>query len=222
MMNSKNTTSLLNSTDNQLIVDLSLSKTFLFQSLCTSTTAYNMNNITLIDHMKDEYIKIKKRLDDSFHLKLSNSLIVFGRSFENTNQLISSVLQSYEQYNNHYTNSFITSLAHRNQNICKNYTIKVNGFAHLTDHEAIIDMANQFYTRNDKDSRDFNTALEDLEHYFIQCRLDGIPAVIIIEDIHVFAKRKRQTLIYTLLDLMHKKECLFTVLIILDKVYYYV
>lgn len=43
-----------------------------------------------------------------------------------------------------------------------------------------------------------------------QRRLAGLPAIIVIENIDEFAKRDKQTLIYTLLDLMHKPDMFIT------------
>ena len=55
-------------------------------------------------------------------------------------------------------------------------------------------------------------ALEDLEDHFKQCYLNGTPAVIVLEDIDIFASREKQVLIYTLLDFMHKKDQLLVVI----------
>ena len=82
------------------------------------------------------------------------------------------------------------------------------GIGNTQDHEALLSIANQLLLRRHTD-KEVNAALEDLEIYFKQCRLDGVPAIIIIEDFHVFAFKKRQTLVYTLLDYMHKQEMLF-------------
>lgn len=57
----------------------------------------------------------------------------------------------------------------------------------------------------------FAQALEDLEDFFRQCRLEGRPAVVVVEELQEFVRREKQILIYTLLDLMHRSDLLFTV-----------
>ena len=52
-------------------------------------------------------------------------------------------------------------------------------------------------------------AQEDLTDHLEQCTLDRKPAVIIIDEFQAFAKRSKQSLIYTLLDFMHNKKMLF-------------
>ena len=54
-------------------------------------------------------------------------------------------------------------------------------------------------------------ALEDLEEHFKLCYHNGTPAVIVLEDIDIFATREKQVLIYTLLDFMHRKDQLLVV-----------
>ena len=60
--------------------------------------------------------------------------------------------------------------------------------------------------------RNIVVALEDLEDHFKQCYLNGTPAVIVLEDIDIFATREKQVLIYTLLDFMHRKDQLLVVI----------
>jgi hypothetical protein len=79
-----------------------------------------------------------------------------------------------------------------------------------SDADALLSIANQLLLRRHGD-KEVNAALEDLEEFFAQCRVDGLPAVIVIENFHHFAFHKRQTLIYTLLDFMHKRELFFIV-----------
>jgi len=46
----------------------------------------------------------------------------------------------------------------------------------------------------------------------------GTPTIIVIEDVHEFVRRKKQLLLYTLLDLMHKNDLLFALIGITHKV----
>eukprot|EP01035_Chromulina_nebulosa_P020640 gene20640-26759_t len=63
-----------------------------------------------------------------------------------------------------------------------------------------------------RSNRNHLLALDDLTKHFEQCRLNNCPAVIVLYDLHSFASTKKQTLIYTLLDLMHKKELFFIII----------
>jgi Cdc6-like AAA superfamily ATPase len=156
-------------------------------------------------HLDEERIKIKRAFDMAFHHKLSTSLIMVGGSGDEAVNLVRSVLETYQ------SQDFQSSTLGDRYTKGKNYTARVNGSLHGNDHEALADLANQFLVRSEREMSGSTLALEDLEDHFRQCRLDGIPAIIVIEDFHVFTKRKRQTLIYALLDLMHKKDLLFTV-----------
>jgi len=178
-----------------LYSDVKAAKKLLFQSL---------QGTDGLRYLDEERVKIKKSFDHAFVHKLSTSLILVGRSSNECIMLVRSVLNSYT------SDSFVVSSTSQRHSKIKNYTARVSGASQLSDHEALIDMANQFLLRNEKEAN-VNMALEDLEDHFKQCRLDGIPAIIVLEDFHAFAKRNRQTLIYTLLDLMHNKSLLFTV-----------
>jgi hypothetical protein len=165
--------------------------------------------ISIVDHLHKEYIKIKWRLDESFVLKLSAALIMIGNSKVTMNSLLDSVLQS--QYEEHSSASTSTSSSCARAK-AKRYLVRIHGSLHGNDQDAILDAADQIYSlRAEHRCRDGSVAIEDLETHFRQCRLDGVPAILLVEDIHVFAARTRQTLLYTLLDLMHRKDCLFVV-----------
>lgn len=162
-----------------------------------------------MDHLRKEYIKIKMKLDDSFVLKLSTALIMMGNSKVTMNSLLNSVLQS--QYEEHTSAPISTSSSCAKAKARSNL-VRIYGSLHDNDQDAILDVADQLYSlRSEHRSRDGSVAIEDLENHFRQCKLDEVPAILVMEDIHVFASRTRQTLLYTLLDLMHRKDCLFVV-----------
>lgn len=164
----------------------------------------NLDSANNLFYLSEERAKIKHGFDHAFQQKMSTSLIIIGSSGNECVNLVKSVLDSYK------SESFLTTSLGNRYSKSKNYTARVNGSLHAGDQEALADLANQFLVRSDREGGS-SLALEDLEDHFRQCRLDGIPAVVVIEDFHVFTKRKRQTLIYALLDLMHKKDLLFTV-----------
>jgi len=188
--------------DDQQLSDLQETRDILYQNMARGSGLF---------YLEKERAKMKKSFHHAFEYKLSTSLIVVGSSAEQAFSLIRSVLESYS----HISELVLIKPDADKYTKRKNYTARVCGSLLFNDHEALIDMANQFMIRNEKDTN-LNLALEDLEEHFKQCRMDGIPAVIVLEDFHVFAKRKRQTLIYTLLDLMHKKEMLFMIVGVTD------
>lgn len=87
---------------------------------------------------------------------------------------------------------------------------RISGALNDSDAAAFLSLADQFCLRMNQD-RNMNAMLEDLGVFFNRCKEDGTPALIVIEDFHLFAHQKRQTLIYTLLDLLHRADYLFAV-----------
>jgi hypothetical protein len=175
--------------------DLRAAKRVLCRSLSCADSSF---------YLEKEKQKTKKSFDHAFEYKLSTSLVIVGSSNDEAISLVRSV---HDLYN---TDSFGKNGTSQRHTKLKNYIARVNGSIQSTDHEALLDMTNQFLVRNEKEGN-VNVALEELEDYFRQCRIDGIPGIIVLENFHSFAKRKRQTLIYTLLDLMHNKDLLFMV-----------
>lgn len=142
------------------------------------------------------YEQIRSRLDICFHRKLSSSMMLFGDN-EDARALLHRALHA---------------LSHDHETFRRVAIVK--GQHTHSDAEGLLSISNQLLLRRQTD-KELNAALEDLEQYFTQCRMDGIPAILIIEDFHVFAMRKRQMMIYTLLDFMHKRDLLFMVSIAL-------
>jgi len=88
----------------------------------------------------------------------------------------------------------------------------VKGLVCTTDQQALCTIADQFLLRSGTGfEKNVSVVLQDLEAHFRQCMIDGCPAVVVLEDIHIFAAREKQVLIYTLLDFMHKQDLLFVV-----------
>lgn len=87
---------------------------------------------------------------------------------------------------------------------------RITGNLNDSDAAGIVSLADQFCLRPGRD-RNLNATLEDLGVFLQQCRADGTPALVLVEDFHLFAHQKRQTLIYTLLDLLHRPDYLFAV-----------
>eukprot|EP01033_Poteriospumella_lacustris_P002784 gene2784-2023_t len=87
---------------------------------------------------------------------------------------------------------------------------RITGNLNDSDAAGLVSLADQFCLRPGRD-RNLNATLEDLGVFLQRCRADGTPALVVVEDFHLFAHQKRQTLIYTLLDLLHRPDYLFAV-----------
>lgn len=206
-----------------------LTKTKLRQ-LIQSAVYSKMNATQSSEYLKNARTKLICDLDAAFRLKLSTSLIIIDPTGNGRRLLIDEVLYSYNlvysssrshtvdkltksvSFPNHASSSNLNaSNGAGDSKLNRNYVGVVNSELLESDWEALVDLAGQFLIRSEKrESSGYTKALEDLEFHFRQCRIEGRPAVVVLEGFHRFAS-KRQTLIYTLLDLMHKKDLLFIV-----------
>jgi Cdc6-like AAA superfamily ATPase len=155
-------------------------------------------SVNYLSQVKDD---IRSRLDMAFEQRASTSLLVVGPTGSGKKAMIDSVLQSYthRDEDDDEDDCMQLSCAHVSGQIC------------ASDQDALCSIAGQLCLRPSA-GRDLSTALEDLEDHFRQCSLNGRPSVIVLEDVHTFATREKQILIYTLLDYMHKPDMLFVVL----------
>lgn len=88
---------------------------------------------------------------------------------------------------------------------------RVSGSLCHSDQQALVALAEQLMSVK---SASFGLNFEALQTCFKHSCIDGSPTIIIVDDIHEFASRPRQVLLYALLDLIHRKECLFMVMVI--------
>jgi len=187
-----------NDNDNKIINNEEISKTksLLWKSLT--------DTLSLSNESSNEENDLKKRLDAAFKQKVSTSILLIGPPGCGKRKLVDKVLTSYNPYNNEEkdddNDTIEPSIARVNGNICTH------------DSQALNSLADQLLIRSTTEERHFNLAVEDLEKHFRRCRLDKRPAIIILEEIDLFARREKQILIYTLLDLMHKQDLLFVVI----------
>lgn len=135
---------------------------------------------------------IRERLDNTFIRKISSAMILMHSSSTEAKRYLIAALSMYRKID-------------VDQFICL-----IDSEDFQTDHDALIEISNQFLVRRQND-KDLNAALEDLEQVFRQCYIDGNPAIVILDNFHNYAK-KRQTLVYTLLDMLHKSDALFTMI----------
>lgn len=140
--------------------------------------------------------ELHSRLNIAFNQKVSTSLLVIGPVGSGKKRLVESLLESYI----HPDKGGIA-------------VARIKGLVCSTDQQALCSIADQFLLRSGVGhEKNINIVLEDLEAHFRQCMLDGHPAVVMLEDLHIFATREKQVLIYTLLDFMHKQDLLFVVI----------
>jgi hypothetical protein len=167
------------------------------------------NNLGYLSQVEAD---IRSRLDLAFQQKMSTSLLVVGPAGSGKKDVIDSVLQSYT--NDHAvfnTNNDGSNDGSLNVHQTPFSVARVQGQVCTSDQEALCSIAGQLCLRPTT-GRDLSLALEDLEDHFRQCALNGRPSVIVLQDVHAFATREKQVLIYTLLDYMHKSDMLFVVL----------
>eukprot|EP00981_Chlorochromonas_danica_P008652 scaffold2266_cov166-Ochromonas_danica.AAC.2 len=88
----------------------------------------------------------------------------------------------------------------------------IDGSVYEQDSDALIDIVNQFVL-NRPHERQLQASLEDFEEYLQHCHLEGLPAVLFLENFHIFAARRRQTLLYTLLDQLHRPDHFFLLIL---------
>eukprot|EP01038_Epipyxis_sp_PR26KG_P009933 gene9933-13362_t len=140
----------------------------------------------------------------------SMSVILIGPSGSDRTLLLDEVINDFIECTKVTTNS---SVKNKNGKIDDNITrvARISGHITESDHEALISLANQFMIRPSTESN-FSLALEDLEVHFKRSKMNNAPAIVILDEFQVFAKRARQVLIYTLLDLMHDAENLFVMI----------
>ncbi len=153
---------------------------------------------------------IRSRLDLAFQQKMSTSLLVIGPPGSGKKAIIDGVLESYARNHRQDSNSSTDGMASLNTE--PSFSVaRIQGQVCSSDQDALCSIAGQLCLRPIT-GRDLSTALEDLEDHFRQCALNGRPAVIVLQDVHAFATREKQVLIYTLLDYMHKSDMLFVVI----------
>ncbi len=140
--------------------------------------------------------EINKYVDRVLDGQYSKALTIFG-SVKEASGVVAKVLQ---RINDGYVKKFGKSFS-----LDSKYVARVNGDIIESDEQAFVSFVKQFLKRPQSEGSAL-TAVSDLEEHLRQCKMDNIPAFLIIENFHIFAKRKKQMLIYTLLNLMHNEE----------------
>ena len=151
------------------------------------------------EYLKKEEGQIRKCLNNAFIEHVSSSIIIIGPPGGSKKQLLDRIIGSFINNDSKNSDTKDVSIA------------RVNGFLCQQDNVAIKLLADQLLVRSATENRHFNLAVEDLEAHFRQCKINKTPAIIVLEEIDLFAVRDKQILIYTLLDLMHKRDLLFVV-----------
>jgi len=139
---------------------------------------------------------VLKHLDNALTGKFSKALTIFGPVHE-AKVVVDKVLQTISQQ--------MTKSYGRNFSLESKYIARVNGDMVETDDHALAYIANQFLKRSSHEGN-MSSAVSDIEVHLRQCRIDKIPSFFIIEHFEIFAKRKRQALLYTLLNFLHHDD----------------
>lgn len=164
--------------------------------------------VTLWENLRGNYVssvyeeeerKIKNILDMSFKQRASSSVVVVGPECCRSKSLISKILLWYGA----------------DLRVAK---IQGKG-SHGNPLKALVSLANQLMGYQVQGS--FGTNIETVQKCFRESFTDNRPTVIVVEDFHEYAlvnkamdsESRQQTLLYTLLDLIHKKDSLFVVII---------
>lgn len=88
---------------------------------------------------------------------------------------------------------------------------RVRGSVFGQDHRALLSATQQLLACSG--SADFLRNMSALEAELEQGYEAGRPVVIVVEEMHEFCRRDKQVLLYSLLDLLHRRSLLFVVLV---------
>lgn len=193
---------------------LSRAKTLLCQQLSRHTSHF---------HTKKEEQRLRVILDATFKQKKSNSVIVIGDQESGKEQFVSAVIDSYTRPDDAVSSaSSSSSTTSANSSTpalapVKFRVARIKGMVDGNDNLAFHTLAKQLYVQKTSD-RKFDANLDFVGQALRTSYSQGTPTIIVIEDIHEFVRRKKQLLLYTLFDLMHRSDLLFAVVGITHKV----
>lgn len=105
-------------------------------------------------------------------------------------------------------------LSNYNQNLS---IARISGDVQSIDHDAMAAIARQLQICTSSDN--FSLCVEALQKHFEESRRRQIPTVLLLDAVHHYARSSRQTLLYTLLDLMHRRDFYFLVVLCDAKVF---
>ena len=164
----------------------------------------NLNKIDQSCYLRGERDILHQELQQVIDSQISSSRLLID-----TNGLGKLILRDVvDSYNHNAGGNIVCSMGNKT-----NYVAYVNCERVGSDAEAFCKISQQLSSKATM-RKHYLRAINDLEIKFRACRLTGKPAVIVLEGFHHnVSKQKRQTLVYTLLDLMHKREFLFMVLL---------
>lgn len=152
--------------------------------------------------------EIEDKLNSSFRSKQSASMILIGNQYESKKFILASLQSIIKDF-------LISESAEISIQDVRKQLFFIDGAAATSDQDAFTLLSDQLLGVNqpllNNMERNITTILLDLENYFHQCRINNVPAIILVDSFHCFANYKRQTFIYTLLDFVHKSELFFLV-----------
>ncbi|RYG69178.1 hypothetical protein EON64_03365 [archaeon] len=138
-------------------------------------------------------LSLKRSVEHTQKTVTSQAILCYGSGYD-VEKIVNPVLNTIDKKNK----NSIAALA------------RVDGSLFDSDDDAIISIADQLILSRSH-ARQHQAALEDLEEFLKSCHMERRPAILYVENFQVFAGRKRQTFIYTLLDLLHNPQAYFLV-----------
>eukprot|EP01031_Cornospumella_fuschlensis_P040064 gene40064-48820_t len=140
-------------------------------------------------------LSLKRSVEHTLKTLTSQAILCYGSGYDAA-KIVHPVLNTIDKKNK----NSISALA------------RVDGALFDSDDDAIISIADQLILSRAQ-ARQHQAALEDLEQFLRGCYVEHRPAILYVENFQVFAGRKRQTFIYTLLDLLHTQQAYFMVIL---------
>jgi len=188
---------------------------------------------------------MKVLLDACFRQKKSNSIVIIGDEGSGKEQFVMEVVNSYRPEASEPSSSSSPSSSLSKSSLSKSSAAearvdtevevgvgekvgpsttanprfrvaRIRGRVDGSDQLALVSLARQLFFQRPTE-RKFDANLESVEMALRTSYSQGTPTIIIIEDVHEFVLRKKQLLLYTLLDLMHRNDLLFALIGITHK-----
>ena len=195
----------------ELIKCLSMAKKELCRQLNESNSRF---------HSDAEEKKLKVILDSVFKQKHSNAIIVMGDEDSGKEQFVDEVLNSYRKpVGDADANGDGAAAANGDGDEYRSAfrVARIRGLVEGSDELALLSLARQLFMERCMPGK-FDENVESIESVFRTSYSSGLPTVIVIENIEEYCKGKKQILLYTLLDMMHRKDALFALIGITHKV----
>jgi Cdc6-like AAA superfamily ATPase len=148
-----------------------------------------------------------QNLEDFNQVSDTSSLVPHISTSNSSSNMNGNIYKSSQQHSEHinYDNTPAFRVA------------RIRGMVDGDDSLALTSLARQLFIHRRNNGRKFDANLDYVEMALRSSYSAGVPTIIIVEDIHEFVRRKKQLLLYTLLDMMHQRDMLFALVGITHK-----